>query len=171
MTPDAQEPMRAMSKDEIDNLFGDEDAEEMAKQEAQAAAGEEASEAPPPPDLEGSAAPDLGDEPQAQPVEFGPLSPQATQGEPSNIQLLLDVKLPVAVELGRTNLPVKEILDFGPGTIIELNRVASEPVDLLVNGVLVARAEVVVIDDHFGVRLSSLISPEERIRSLGGGES
>ncbi|MCK4304570.1 MAG: flagellar motor switch protein FliN [Candidatus Eisenbacteria sp.] len=170
MAPDAQEPMRAMSKNEIDDLFGDEAAQEKAKQEAQVSPEEGASEAQSSPDLEGSAAPDLGDEPQVQPIEFGQLSSQVAEGEPANIQLLLDVKLPVTVELGRTNLPIKEILDFGPGTIIGLNRMASEPVDLLVNGVLVARAEVVVIDDHFGVRLSSLISPEERIRTLGGGE-
>ncbi len=66
---------------------------------------------------------------------------------------------------------VKEILDFGPGSIVELKRLANEPVDILVNGVLVARGEVVVIEDHFGVRLTSLISPEERIRCLGGNES
>jgi flagellar motor switch protein FliN/FliY len=64
-------------------------------------------------------------------------------------------------------VPVKEILEFGPGSVIELGKEANEPVDLFVNGVLVARGEVVVSDDRFGIRLTSLISPEERILSLG----
>jgi flagellar motor switch protein FliN/FliY len=107
----------------------------------------------------------------ARPVEFGQLSGQKQQGSPANIEMLLDVHLPVTVELGRNQIAVKEILDFGPGSIVELKRLANEPVDILVNGVLVARGEVVVIEDHFGVRLTSLISPEERIRCLGGNES
>ncbi len=107
----------------------------------------------------------------ARPVEFGQLSGQKPRGSPANIEMLLDVHLPVTVELGRNQIAVKEILDFGPGSIIELKRLANEPVDILVNGVLVARGEVVVIEDHFGVRVTSLISPEERIRCLGGNES
>ncbi len=107
----------------------------------------------------------------ARPVEFGQLSGQKPQGSPANIEMLLDVHLPVTVELGRNQIAVKEILDFGPGSIVELKRLANEPVDILVNGVLVARGEVVVIEDHFGVRLTSLISPEERIRCLGGNAS
>ncbi len=187
MSGDAQEPKRAMSKDEIDELFNQDTevrqnmAAEMAGEGGEESGGEETEGAAPetgpePADLEGSAAPDVEatspepppDQEPAQAVEFGQLTPRDVGGEPSNIDLLLDVKLPLAVELGRNELPVKEILDFGPGSIVELNRMASEPVDLLVNGVLVARGEVVVIEDHFGVRLTSLISPEERIRSLGG---
>ncbi|MFH1144390.1 MAG: flagellar motor switch protein FliN [Candidatus Eisenbacteria bacterium] len=108
------------------------------------------------------------EEPVVRPVRFGPVANAPAAGDRANIELLLDVKLPVTVELGRTEVLVKEILDYGPGSVIELAKQANEPVDLYVNGVLVARGEVVVIEDRFGVRLTSLISPEERILSLGG---
>jgi flagellar motor switch protein FliN len=173
---DAQEPKRAMSKDEIDNLFNGDDAAEKLKAEADAKAGADAADSAAADAgvggdaFDGNAALDVSDEvePEAQRVEFGQLSDADIKGAPANIELLMDVKLPITVELGRNQLHVKEILGFGPGSIVELERLASEPVDLLVNGVLVARGEVVVIDDHFGVRLSTLISPEERIRSLAG---
>ena len=173
MSGDAQQPKRAMSKNEIDELFSSDanDVQDQLKAEFGSDEGEDADGD----DLEGSLAPDMGgaeeDAPAAQPVEFGQLTPQEGMGDQANIHILLDVKLPISVELGRNRLPVKEILGFSPGSIVELNRVASEPVDLMVNGVLIARGEVVVIDDHFGVRLTSLISPEERIRSLGAGEA
>jgi len=170
--PEAQEPKRAMSKDEIDNLFtGEGEAAEELKAESSEGADVEAADSGGGEDaFDGNAARDIDQEveSEAKPVEFGQLSATDIDGDPSNIQLLMDVKLPITVELGRNSLHVKEILSFGPGSIVELERLASEPVDLLVNGVLVARGEVVVIDDYFGVRLSSLISPEERIRSLGG---
>lgn len=200
MMGDPQEPKRAMSKDEIDNLFDSDDAQEELKAKSggeedaagdmpEEATGEGAelsaddvagvAEAPSgkpegvgPEAFDGSAAlalePDAEAPAGAQPVEFGQLeSPGGSDGG-ANIDLLMDVKLPVTVELGRNSVQVKDILDFSPGSIVELNRLASEPVDILVNGVLVARGEVVVIEEHFGVRLTSLISPQERIRSLAG---
>jgi len=90
----------------------------------------------------------------------------ASEGEEpvGNMNLLMDVPMEVSVELGRTNLQVKEILNLGAGSIIELERLAGEPVDLLVNGRLVARGEVVVIDENFGVRVTSIVSPMERIK-------
>jgi flagellar motor switch protein FliN len=105
--------------------------------------------------------------PTVRPIEFDPLQRRAPGTERAGIDLLLDVKLPIAVELGRTEVEVKTILEFGPGSIIELDKLANEPVDLLVNGVLVARGEVVVVDDSFGIRLTALVSPAERIRILG----
>jgi flagellar motor switch protein FliN/FliY len=80
-----------------------------------------------------------------------------------NINLLLDVPLPVSVELGRTTMTIRDILDLGTGSVVEVNRVAGEPVDILVNGRLVARGEVVVIDENFGVRILDMVSPEERL--------
>ena len=80
--------------------------------------------------------------------------------------MLLDVELDVSIELGRTNLSIKRILEMGPGSIVELDRMAGEPVDLLVNSKVVAKGEVVVVDENFGIRIVSLVSPEERIRSL-----
>jgi flagellar motor switch protein FliN len=83
-----------------------------------------------------------------------------------NIDLLLDVDLDVNIELGRSTLSIKRILELAPGSIVELDRMAGEPVDLLVNNKVVAKGEVVVIDENFGIRILSLVSPEERIKSL-----
>ena len=83
-----------------------------------------------------------------------------------NIDMLLDVELDVCIELGRTDLSIKRILELAPGAIVELDRMAGEPVDLLVNDKVVAKGEVVVVDESFGIRIVSLVSPEERIRSL-----
>lgn len=80
-----------------------------------------------------------------------------------NMDLLMDVSLEVSVELGRTSRKIKEILEFGPGSIIELNRLVGEPVDVLVNGKFVAEGEVVVIDENFGIRITEIINPENRI--------
>ena len=89
-----------------------------------------------------------------QPAQFQPfnagISPLLQQ---ENIDLIMDVPLEVTVELGRSNKSIKEILDFAPGTIIELNKLAGEPVDVLVNGKFVAKGEVVVIEENFGIRL------------------
>lgn len=100
-----------------------------------------------------------------QAVHFGQLDEGGRRNE-GNIELLLDVKLPISVELGRTETLVKEILEYGPGTVIELNKLAGEPVDVFVNGRMVAQGEVVVVDEHFGVRVTNLLSPRERVQSL-----
>lgn len=80
-----------------------------------------------------------------------------------NIGIIMDVPLDVTVELGRTKKKIKEILEFGPGSIIELDKIAGEPIDILVNGKYVAKGEVVVIDENFGVRITDIISVENRI--------
>ncbi len=80
-----------------------------------------------------------------------------------NMDLLMDVSLEVSTELGRTTKKIKEILEFGPGSIIELNRLVGEPVDVLVNGKFIATGEVVVIDENFGIRITDIINPEDRI--------
>jgi flagellar motor switch protein FliN/FliY len=80
--------------------------------------------------------------------------------------LLLDVPLTVSVELGRKRLSIKDILDMVPGSLLELDRLAGEPVDLMVNGKLFARGEVVVIDENFGVRINNIVSPQERLERL-----
>lgn len=80
-----------------------------------------------------------------------------------NMDILMDVSLEVSVELGRTTRKIKEILEYGPGSIVELNRLVGEPVDILVNGKFVATGEVVVIDENFGIRITDIINPEERI--------
>jgi flagellar motor switch protein FliN/FliY len=90
--------------------------------------------------------------------------PSLTQS--TNVDLLLDIPLNVTIELGRSRLSIRKVLELGPGSIVELDRLAGEPVDLLVNDKVVARGEVVVVDEYFGIRVLSLISPEERIKQL-----
>lgn len=93
-------------------------------------------------------------------------SRNAVQAPKENVEMLLDVELDVSIELGKANLSIKRILDLAPGAIIELDRMAGEPVDLVVNGKVVAKGEVVVVDENFGIRIVSLVPAEERIRSL-----
>lgn len=100
-------------------------------------------------------------------AEFQQLSQPAGAGEARNIELLMDVDLPVSIELGRTKLAISDILALGPGSVVELNKLAGEPVDLLVNNKVVAKGEVVVIDENFGLRITQLVTPEERLRALG----
>ncbi len=93
-----------------------------------------------------------------QPAQFVPFNPMVSSAvQPENIDLLMDVPLEVTVELGRTSKSIKEILDFTPGTIIELNRLAGEPIDVLVNGKFVAKGEVVVMEEAFGIRVTEII--------------
>lgn len=99
-------------------------------------------------------------------AEFQQLSEPASKGEARNMDLLLDVNLPVAIELGRTRMSISDILALGPGSVVELNKLAGEPVDLMVNQKIVARGEVVVIDENFGVRITQLVTPQERLQSL-----
>lgn len=101
-----------------------------------------------------------------QPVEFQQLKPTDEAGERDNVNRLMDVSLSLSVELGRKKMQIREILDLGPGKIIELDKLAGEPVDLLVNGKLLAKGEVVVVDENFGVRITDLISPKDRVKSL-----
>ncbi|MDI3530349.1 MAG: flagellar motor switch protein FliN [Candidatus Atribacteria bacterium] len=103
---------------------------------------------------------------EAKKVEFAEFKKREEAAEKINLELLMDVSLPVIVELGRTRLAISEILDLGPGSIIELDKLAGEPADLYVNDVLFARGEVVVIEENFGVRITEIIKPEERIKSL-----
>lgn len=93
-----------------------------------------------------------------QPAQFQPfVAPQNTVAQPENIDLIMDVPLEVTVELGRTTKSIKEILEFSPGTIIELNKLAGEPIDVLVNGKYVAKGEVVVIEESFGIRVTEIV--------------
>ncbi|GHU48544.1 flagellar motor switch protein FliN [Spirochaetia bacterium] len=102
-----------------------------------------------------------------QPVQFPNLTPHITHQEQGNIGLIMDVYMEMTVELGRTRKLIKEILGMGEGTIIELDKLAGEPVDILVNRKLIAKGEVVVIDENFGVRVTEIVSPMERMSDLG----
>ncbi len=111
---------------------------------------------------------DMEDEPAVavKPLEFSQLHPSDESVDSESIDRLLDVFLNISVELGRKQMRIKEILELGPGKIIELDKLAGEPVDLLVNGKLLAKGEVVVVDENFGVRITDLINPKDRIRML-----
>lgn len=105
--------------------------------------------------------------PSVQPVQFPSLAPQMSPTEQGNIGLIMDVYMELTVELGRTKKLIKEILGMGEGTIIELDKLAGEPVDILVNHKLIAKGEVVVIDENFGVRVTEIVSPMERMSDMG----
>ncbi|MFZ5980099.1 MAG: flagellar motor switch protein FliN [Candidatus Zixiibacteriota bacterium] len=100
-------------------------------------------------------------------AEFQQLSEPSGGKEPRNIDLLMDVDLPVSIELGRTKMSISDILALGPGSVVELNKLAGEPVDLLVNQKIVAKGEVVVVDENFGLRITQLMTQEERLKTLG----
>ena len=101
-----------------------------------------------------------------QAAQFTPLSTTPVQVNEANIGLILDVPLQVTVELGRTKKSIKDILELSNGSIVELDKLAGEPVDIHVNGKLLAKGEVVVIDENFGVRITDIVSPEERAARL-----
>lgn len=104
---------------------------------------------------------------QVQPAAFSDFSTiQTTKEEQRNLQMLFDIPLQVTVELGRTTKVVKEILELSSGSIIELDKLAGEPVDILVNGKLIAKGEVVVIEENFGVRITDIISQSDRIKNM-----
>ena len=86
--------------------------------------------------------------------------------ESNNLDLILDIPLRVTVELGRSRMVVSELLNLGQGSVIELNKLAGEPMEILVNDKLVARGEAVVVNEKFGVRLTDIISPKERVEQL-----
>jgi len=103
---------------------------------------------------------------ETRPVEFAQLVGHGEPGEARKIDFLLDVPVTVTVELGRTSMVIRDALSLGGGSVIELNKLAGEPVDVLINNKLVARAEVVVVNENFGVKVIDIVSPEERLRYL-----
>jgi len=109
-----------------------------------------------------------GGAPVAAPPILAPQHSGGPFGSTGNkaLDLLMDIELPIVIELGRTQMSLKRILELGPGAIVEMDRLAGEPVDILINGKVVARGEVVVVDENFGVRILSLVSPEERLKLL-----
>jgi flagellar motor switch protein FliN/FliY len=103
----------------------------------------------------------IGDENVSASVAAG-----ATSAKDRNLNLILDIPLRVTVELGRTKMPVSELLNLTQGSVIELTKLAGEPMEVLVNDKLIARGEAVVVNEKFGVRLTDIISPSERIEQL-----
>ncbi|MBS3998577.1 MAG: flagellar motor switch protein FliN [Hydrogenophaga sp.] len=102
--------------------------------------------------------------------EFEPVStpaPPSSGGNPiQDIQMVLDIPVQLTVELGRTKVPIKYILQLAQGSVVELDALAGEPMDVLVNGYLIAQGEVVVVNDKFGIRLTDIVTPSERMRRV-----
>ncbi|MHB1013317.1 MAG: flagellar motor switch protein FliN [Desulfobacteria bacterium] len=109
------------------------------------------------------------DEPTEQEVRqpaFGELSDESGATGGRDINFLLDIPLVVMIEIGRTKMFIKDLLQLGQGSVIELDKMVGEPMDVFVNGKLIARGEVVVINEKFGIRLTDIVSPAERIQQL-----
>jgi flagellar motor switch protein FliN len=112
-------------------------------------------------------------EPKAPPVTVQETQFQKLEASPEDLDkdrkldLLMDLSLPVSIELGRTSLLIRDILDLKRGQVVEFEKLASEPVDVLVNGKKMAEGEVVVIEKHFGIRITHLVETSERIKGLG----
>jgi flagellar motor switch protein FliN/FliY len=90
----------------------------------------------------------------------------AASGKDVNLEVILDVPVTLSMEVGRTRIPIRNLLQLNQGSVVELDRAAGEPLDVFVNGTLVAHGEVVVVNEKFGIRLTDVISPAERIRKL-----
>jgi flagellar motor switch protein FliN/FliY len=103
---------------------------------------------------------------QAAPNVFQSLSPEAVPPAANNLDLILDIPVHLTVELGRTKIAIRNLLQLAQGSVVELEGLAGEPMDVLVNGYLIAQGEVVVVNDKFGIRLTDIISPAERLRRL-----
>jgi flagellar motor switch protein FliN/FliY len=110
----------------------------------------------------GAAAP----EPVVTPATFANLAQAATTGAGNDLNMILDIPVQLTVELGRTRIPIKHILQLAQGSVVELEALAGEPMDVLVNGYLIAQGEVVVVNDKFGIRLTDIVTPSERMRRL-----
>ena len=93
-------------------------------------------------------------------------TPPASVGAGNDLNMILDIPVQLTVELGRTRIPIKHILQLAQGSVVELEALAGEPMDVLVNGYLIAQGEVVVVNDKFGIRLTDIVTPSERMRRL-----
>ena len=105
---------------------------------------------------------------EARPAELHELTEDGAPGanRDVNLEVILDVPVTLSMEVGRTRIPIRSLLQLNQGSVVELERAAGEPLDVFVNGTLVAHGEVVVVNERFGIRLTDVISPAERLRKL-----
>jgi flagellar motor switch protein FliN len=132
-------------------------AEALAEQEATEAA---AAEAPAASSSPAPAAQSAGDR------VFRPLDGGGEGGAPRDLEMIMDIPVKLTVELGRTKLTIKQLLELAQGSVVELDGLAGEPMDILINGYLIAQGEVVVVDDKYGIRITEIITPSERVQKL-----
>ena len=105
----------------------------------------------------------------ASPASFQNFAPSTGSAAGNDINMILDIPVQLTVELGRTRIPIKNILQLAQGSVVELEAMAGEPMDVLVNGYLIAQGEVVVVNEKFGIRLTDIVTPSERMRRLSRG--
>ncbi|MGA4493940.1 flagellar motor switch protein FliN [Vreelandella venusta] len=137
---------------------GEEDPWAAAMAEQEAAEEADASNSEPEPEA-----------PVAKPASdevFRPLSAESGHSESRDLEMIMDIPVKLTVELGRTKLTIKQLLELAQGSVIELEGLAGEPMDILINGYLIAQGEVVVVDDKYGIRITEIITPSERIHKL-----
>ncbi|HOJ15129.1 MAG TPA: flagellar motor switch protein FliN [Deltaproteobacteria bacterium] len=150
-----------LSQDDIDKLLGGEGSSGAVDQEKLAEEWAQSLESGKPMAEEGS--PDRG----ARKASFAELDePRPSSGQAKDLDFILDIPLEVTVEMGRTRMLINDLLQVGQGSVIELNRLAGEPLDILINGKLIARGEVVVVSEKFGIRITDIVSPLERVKRL-----
>lgn len=99
-------------------------------------------------------------------ASFDELNDSSTAGSDVNLDVVLDIPVNLSMEIGRTKISIRNLLQLNQGSVVELERLAGEPMDVLVNGTLIARGEVVVVNEKFGIRLTDIISPAERVKKL-----
>ena len=99
-------------------------------------------------------------------AEFEQLQEERSDGEEVNLDSILDIPVTIAMEIGRARINIRNLLQLNQGSVVELDRLAGEPMDVLVNGTLIAKGEVVVVNEKFGIRMTDVISPEDRVKRL-----
>lgn len=169
----------AMSEQETSGSTDDPWAEAMAEQAAAEAAGDAPGEDPWAEALAEQAATETAaDEPAAVAPStagtaqaagdrvFRPLDNGGGAGAPRDLEMIMDIPVKLTVELGRTKLTIKQLLELAQGSVIELDGLAGEPMDILINGYLIAQGEVVVVDEKYGIRITEIITPSERVQKL-----
>ena len=102
----------------------------------------------------------------AKPASFDEVSDEGLPGTDVKLDVVLDIPVNISMEIGRTKISIRNLLQLNQGSVVELDRLAGEPMDVLVNGTLIARGEVVVVNEKFGIRLTDIISPAERVKKL-----
>jgi flagellar motor switch protein FliN len=157
-----------MTPDDPSAAAGGDDQDALAAEWA-AALAESAPAAQVDDDLFGAPATEVKPE-QVAPASFSSFAPTTLPSTANDINMILDIPVQLTVELGRTRIPIKNILQLAQGSVVELDALAGEPMDVLVNGYLIAQGEVVVVNDKFGIRLTDIVTPSERMRRLSKGQ-
>ena len=163
------EEQKAGGGDEAMDMWAEALAEQAEAEKAESAAAAPQPEPKPAPKPKAAAQPkpEPKPEPHYERAEFQDLRDEGTPGnEDVNLDVILDIPVTIAMEIGRTRIPIRNLLQLNQGSVVELDRLAGEPLDVLVNGTLIAHGEVVVVNEKFGIRLTDVISPAERVRKL-----